>query len=134
MPGAFTEAVQKALRLVRRHQAAQVVQFDGPTSQGGASMNTYIYEDGSMETVEFEFSGREIARYPGEPREVPPGTPYPKGPPRPANVAGLPTGIDPPPCQPWPTAEMIRQERQAQSPPPPPPQPQPQPSRRTTTA
>ena len=86
----------------------------------------------SAETVEYDWFGREIARYDGEPRDVPEGVRMPDPPPRPAGAAPLPPPMgSPPPAPPPRPAPPSTYVREA-SPPPPPPPPQPSPSRRSS--
>lgn len=54
---------------------------DGPTWAGGAGLSVYVYADGTIETAEYDWFGREIIRYEGEPRDVMPGTQMPEPPP-----------------------------------------------------
>jgi hypothetical protein len=83
-----------------RRKVADVQAFDGPTSAGGASLNVYTFDDASLETVEYDWSGRELVRYAGEPRAVPPGVRMPDPPPRPKGAAPLPPGMSYPPPRP----------------------------------
>ena len=76
--------------LKRNRQIKEVMSFPGPTSRGGASMNVYLFHDDAIETVEYDWLGREIARYEGEPRPIPPGVHMPDPPPRPLHAAPLP--------------------------------------------
>jgi len=76
-----------AFKFRKHRKIAEVHQFDGPTSAGGASMNVYVYENDECETVEYDWLGREVARYAGEPRDVPPGVGMPPAPPRPPGAA-----------------------------------------------
>jgi hypothetical protein len=62
-------------------------QFAGPTSRGGASLNVFTYADGTMETAEYDWYGRVIDRYEGQPHEVPPGVTMPPAPERPKGAA-----------------------------------------------
>src|SRR5262245_30707931 len=71
------------LKKKHRGEVVEVHPLDGPTSKGGASMNVYIHRDGSIITEEYDWFGKSIARYEGEPREVPEHVRMPDPPPRP---------------------------------------------------
>jgi hypothetical protein len=85
---------------MKKRVVAAVHQVDGPTSAGGASMNIYVFEDGSIETQEYGWLGDTLARYEGPPRDVPPGTRMPDPPPRPLGAAPLPPPVGTPPPSP----------------------------------
>jgi hypothetical protein len=107
-----------------KRKIADVQNFAGPTSAGGASLNVFTFENGELETVEYGWMGNEIVRYAGEPRAVPPGMRMPDPPPRPHGAAPLPPGFGPPPtATATPAAPLEPSPSQ--------PQPAPQPSRRT---
>jgi hypothetical protein len=100
--------------LKTNRKVKEVMSLAGPTSRGGATMNVYLYHDDEMETVEFDWLGREIVRYLGEPRAVPPGIRMPDPPPRPRGAAPLPppvSGNPPAPAAPLEAAPPARGSR-----------------------
>jgi hypothetical protein len=92
---------------------AQTENVPGPSSAGGAYSSVRLFEDGSVETIEFGWSGQVIAYYEGEPRPVPPGTRMPDPPPRPKGCAEPPQRVyQPPPPPPMvPEPEVLPEPR-----------------------
>lgn len=97
-------------KLRNRRKAVHREWHDGPVWSGGAGMLVTQFDDDGVATAEFDWHGRVIVEYDGEPRELAPGTTMPPAPKKWDPGKGekppeLPPVPKPPP---WPPTTAVR--------------------------